>query len=505
MKSYFISYEDFKAKGGSIKSSTITYEELLAVLTMHMERLDKQFSLTINGHLPKPLHEILDDAFEQSHLYKAFYTQHCANRSYRYRSLSKNRVKVDFTLSYRMNRTQEKDVLEEITGVLARITTPAMSTLEKIVAVHDYIVRTYSYEMHTKGSPFAVSTFMAEKRGVCMAYALLFEKMMDMLAIPCYYVIGKADGEGDAGHAWNIVKLDGHWYHVDVTWDDIGHAFEQHEIRYRYFLLTDDQIANNHQWDLDLYPPCTSDRFKVMHNLYDACIAGDELIYPHPKTAYLTAMSLKTFKVRKLADIRVQHCTFANEIVYVSNYSDGATLYSYHIETAEITKLSADKVKSIARDLNQVIVTYENDITQHFKIEHPSQMNEAEIHTVGEFDESSYTEVTMMSFGDSWLATFEGTSETIVTLKSADGVALFINEPVKQLTVSLELDKGIQLQMTANRKQVQFEQAAKLIVPIQLVANDLQALQKQFAEQLVVKEHTVILKVNRSLHVQIKS
>ena len=49
---------------------------------------------------------------------------------------------------------------------------------------------------------------MHEKQGVCMAYALLFEKMMDELGIPCYYVVGKADGESDLGHAWNMVQLD---------------------------------------------------------------------------------------------------------------------------------------------------------------------------------------------------------------------------------------------------------------------------------------------------------
>lgn len=501
MKSYFISYEDFKAKGGSIKSSTITYEELLAVLMMHMERLDKQFSLTINGHLPKPLHEILDDAFEQSHLYQAFYTQHCANRSYRYRSLSKNRVKVDFTLSYRMNRTQEKDMLAEMNDVLARITTPVMSTLQKIVAVHDYIVRTYSYELHTKGSPFSVSTFMAEKRGVCMAYALLFEKMMAMLEIPCYYVIGKADGEGDAGHAWNLVKLDGAWYHVDVTWDDIGHAYEQHEIRYRYFLLTDEQIASNHQWDLDLYPPCTSDRFHMLHALYDACLVGDELIYPHPKTACLTAMSLKTLQARKLADMRVQHCTFANELVYASNYSDAATLHSYDVETAEMKKLGADPVESIVKNWTEVTITYANGKTEQIELEQTSQIIETE---ANEMETARYTEVSMMSFGDSWLATFDGASETLIALKSADDVALFINEPVKQLTVSLMLDKGIQLQMTTNRKPVQFEQAAKLILPIQLVANDLPALQKQFQQQLTVTEQNVLLEVTRDLKVKLK-
>lgn len=502
MKSYFMSYEAFKQKGGSIKTTTITYDELLAVLTMHMERLDKQFSLILNGHLPKPLHEILDDAFEQSHLYKAFYTQHCANRNYRYRSLSKNRIKVDFTLSYRMNRTDEKDMLAEMDAVLARITTPAMSTLERVVAVHDYIVRTYSYELHTKGSPFSVATFMKEKRGVCMAYALLFEKLMDVLNIPCYYVIGQADGEGDGGHAWNMVEIDGAWYHVDVTWDDIGHA-GNHEIRYRYFLLTDDQLAKNHQWDLDLYPPCTSERFKAMHNLYDACLVGDELIYPHPKTAYLTAMSLNTLQTRKLADVCVQYCTFANGLVYFSNYSDGATLYTYAVETKELTKCGADQVTAIHQTASELVVTYENGKTEQIAIETYEAVECAATETL-EIDSTRYTDVSMMSLGDSWLATFDDATAAFVAFKSADGVELYINEPVKQLTVSLEIDKGIQLQMTMNRKPVQFEQAVKLVLPIHLVENVIPSLQKQLGDQLTVTANTVIIQSQRNLMLQIK-
>lgn len=504
MKSYFISYEAFKQNGGSIKTTTITYDELLAVLTMHMERLDKQFSLIINGHLPKPLHEILDDAFEQSHLYRAFYTQHCANRSYRYRSLSKNRVKVDFTLSYRMNRKDEKQMLEEVATVLQDITTPDMSAFQKVIAVHDYIVRTYSYELHTKGSPFSVATFMAEKRGVCMAYALLFEKMMEVLQIPCHYVIGKADGEGDAGHAWNMVKIDGLWYHIDVTWDDIGHVLEHHEIRYRYFLLTDEQIGKNHQWELDLYPPCTSERFNTLHHLYDVCIAGDLLIYPHPKTAYLTAMDTETLQTRKLADIRVQYCTYANGLLYMVNHSDGATLYTYDAKTAELTKYSAYRIHAIHKTTNELVVTYANGDQEMIAIGTAVDAAES-AEQIAEFDDARYTNISMMSLGDSYLATFNSETEDVLAFKSADGVELYINEPIRQLTVSLELNKGIQLQMTTNRKPVQFKEVAKLVLPLSIVEPYIPAIEKQLDKQVTVLDKSISIDISRSLLLQIKN
>ncbi|MER2030215.1 MAG: transglutaminase domain-containing protein, partial [Solibacillus sp.] len=222
MKTYFESYEQYKRQGNSIKTTTITAKQLLPALIAHMERMDRQFTLHINGQLPMPIDSLIKEAFDQCHLEQPFYTQHCEKRSYKNRQLTKNRIKVEFTLRYRMARQEEKWIVDEIQAILKKRIHPVMSTLQKVLIVHDYIARTYSYERHTEGSPFAVYTFMNEKHGVCMAYALLFEKMMEVLEIPCYYVIGKAAGEGTEGHAWNMVKIDDHWYHVDVTWNDIG-------------------------------------------------------------------------------------------------------------------------------------------------------------------------------------------------------------------------------------------------------------------------------------------
>lgn len=279
MKSYFQSYPDYIAAGGSHKSTTIKPQQLLPAIVANMTKLNKQFTLNVNGRLPKNIDGMLVDAFEESHMQQPFYTQHCEYRSYRYGSISKNRIRIEFTVQYRMNRAHEKWMIDEMNAILAQSIRADMTTLEKIVAVHDYIARTFTYDLNTAGSPYAVYTFMKEKHGVCMAYALLFEKMMELLEIPCYYVIGKADGEGDAGHAWNMVEIDGHWYHIDVTWDDLSSKSKIHQIRYRYFLVSDEVMKRDHIWKLKDYPPCTSERFSSLHALYDRI--KKPLIYIH--------------------------------------------------------------------------------------------------------------------------------------------------------------------------------------------------------------------------------
>ena len=70
--------------------------------------------------------------------------------------------------------------------------------------------------------------------------------MMQQLGIPCYYCTGYA-GED---HAWNIVKLDGAYYNVDVTWDDTEDS------NYNYFNKSDSEYASTHRrTGLSVYLP----------------------------------------------------------------------------------------------------------------------------------------------------------------------------------------------------------------------------------------------------------
>ncbi|MER2189333.1 MAG: transglutaminase domain-containing protein [Solibacillus sp.] len=459
MAIYFETLQQFKDSGG-LKATTITAKQLLPAVVAHMQRMDRTFSLQINGRLPKPMDELLDEVFALCHLQQPFYTQHCASRNMRYKSVSKSRIKIDFTLRYRMTREEEKWVLGEIRRILARITCDDMSVIQKIIAVHDYIIRAYDYEMQTDGSPFTVYTFMHERQGVCMAYALLFEKMMEELNIPCYYVVGKADGESEFGHAWNMVEIDGAWYHVDATWNDLGKK-GNHEIRYRYFLRSDEVFKRDHQWNLDHYPPCVSDRFDQLSVLYDVVLYNGKLYGPHPKTAELIVMDVEKLVAKKLLDVRVQYCTVREAMLYFSNFSDGGTLYRYQIETGELEKLAEQKVERITVDEAHLTVTFEAGEPLVFG-------EEAVVESVQVME----PDITMplMRFGDSWFGSYEGKAASVM-FEAPDGLSLYIKNPVKQLTVDILLHKELDIRMTSARKDAQLTERAQLMIPKSFVTS----------------------------------
>lgn len=59
--------------------------------------------------------------------------------------------------------------------------------------------------------------------GVCQNYAELYKLLCDIAGINCRLEAGKVDG---VSHAWNLVEIDGTWYHVDTTWADTNSDYE---------------------------------------------------------------------------------------------------------------------------------------------------------------------------------------------------------------------------------------------------------------------------------------
>ena len=56
-------------------------------------------------------------------------------------------------------------------------------------------------------------------------------------------------------HAWNIVRVNGVYYHIDATWD-INHYHQTNEYSYEYFCVNDDSINTDHNWDINTTPAC---------------------------------------------------------------------------------------------------------------------------------------------------------------------------------------------------------------------------------------------------------
>lgn len=111
--------------------------------------------------------------------------------------------------------------------ILDEITREDMTPYEKELAVHDWMITHGNYDEAVL-NPLAGLTpvkdndnplgFLLERKGICLGYTTTFQLFMDLLGIECITVRGYAKQTED--HAWNMVKLDGDWYCVDVTWDD---------------------------------------------------------------------------------------------------------------------------------------------------------------------------------------------------------------------------------------------------------------------------------------------
>ncbi|WP_282925740.1 transglutaminase domain-containing protein [Helcococcus kunzii] len=110
-----------------------------------------------------------------------------------------------------------------------------LSDVEKVLKAHDWVVNNIYYEKGPNDQ--TLYSGIVEKRTVCTGYAKTFQAIMNKLNIPSYIIIGDIDSTNER-HAWNLVELEGEWYHVDTTWDDKNTS----EPSYEYFLIHDDDF-----------------------------------------------------------------------------------------------------------------------------------------------------------------------------------------------------------------------------------------------------------------------
>ena len=154
-----------------------------------------------------------------------------------------------------------EEIRAEAQRVVAQVVTDGMSSYDIAKALHDYLVLNCAYDMRLYSGNMPQTSYTAQgalmdHTAVCSGYAKAYELLMEIAGIPCEYVSGYATG----GHAWNLVEIDGEWYHVDTTWDDPIPNREGY-VRYDYFLKSDSYMRQHQHTSWSADRACTSTKY----------------------------------------------------------------------------------------------------------------------------------------------------------------------------------------------------------------------------------------------------
>ncbi len=141
---------------------------------------------------------------------------------------SSNNVKIsyggDYKIGITINRAYTQDEINEINNkvdkILSENVNNNMPPKEKIRVIHDYIIDHTEYDKlkyeNKNDDTYKSNTaygVLIEGYGTCNGYADAMEIFLDKMNIINYKISNEE-------HIWNLVYLDGKWYHLDLTWDD---------------------------------------------------------------------------------------------------------------------------------------------------------------------------------------------------------------------------------------------------------------------------------------------
>jgi len=139
---------------------------------------------------------------------------------------------------------------------------PVLSEEQKVLRIHDLICQNCIYLEGPHGND--AYGCLVEGMAQCEGYAKAFLYVTRRAGIEAMCVPGETDA-GEA-HIWNKVKLGGHYYNIDLTWDDDENY--NGETAHNCYAVPDG-LFGDHKADNSMFmPPPSADASKSYYAMY---------------------------------------------------------------------------------------------------------------------------------------------------------------------------------------------------------------------------------------------
>ncbi len=239
------------------------YEDIL-LTTVDAETLARVYQCVVNDHP------------EFFYLSGYTYTRHTLNGEVQF---------LTFSGSYLYSEEEVKQRGDKIDEAVSDFlhSAPLGDDYEAVKSVYEYLIYETDYSMKSADNQNICSVFL-EHESVCNGYAKAAQYLLNQMGIECIIVNGEAGG----AHAWNIVCVDGKYYHMDTTWGDPSYHTDTSEsgdgetpdIDYSYLCITTEEIRKSHRISGDfVLPECNAKEadYFVREGLYLESLEKEKL------------------------------------------------------------------------------------------------------------------------------------------------------------------------------------------------------------------------------------
>ena len=156
-------------------------------------------------------------------------------------------------IQYNSDEDDAEEMIDEYDAAIARFmkgVDKSWTDMEKALYINDYLARNCEYDLTY--SKYSAYDALVDGTAVCQGYALACRALADEVDLECELVTSWS-----LNHAWNMVKVNGKCYHVDITWNDpvrdmMGRARHQFFLKStKYFKSDDGEHLVKDDWVVD--------------------------------------------------------------------------------------------------------------------------------------------------------------------------------------------------------------------------------------------------------------